>query len=98
MIKNRRTYDREFKLDAVRLASEEGRSVKQVAHDLGVNAWTLRDWIRSARDEGADAFRGSGNRTEEEKDLHALRRELELVKQERDILKKALAVFSRDQR
>lgn len=97
MSKDRRTYDREFKLEAVRLAGEEGRTVKQVARDLGINVWTLRDWRRAVREEGAEAFRGSGNRTDEEKDVYALRRELELVKQERDILKKALAVFSRDQ-
>lgn len=97
MSKDRRTYDREFKLEAVRLADEEGRTVKQVARDLGISVWTLRDWRRAVREEGGDAFRGSGNRTQEEKDVYALRRELELVKQERDILKKALAVFSRDQ-
>lgn len=91
-------YDREFKQEAVRLAMGDGHTVEQVANDLGVNLYTLRSWIRAVKKEGREAFRGSGQRTAEEKDLQALRRELELVKQERDILKKALAVFSRDAR
>lgn len=98
MTRERRKYDREFKWEAVHLAMEDGHTVEQVADDLGVNLYTLRGWIRAFKKEGQDAFRGSGQRTSEEKDLLAMRRELELVKQERDILKKALAVFSRDER
>lgn len=92
---NRRKYDREFKLEAVRLSHEAGRTVAGVARDLGINENQLHRWRRQLSADGSGAFPGKGHQSPEQEELHRLRRELADVTEERDILKKALAVFSR---
>ena len=91
----RRKYDREFKLEAVRLSHEPGRSVSGVARNLGINANILHRWRRQLPDGGEGAFPGKGHMTAEQEELRRLRSALRDVTEERDILKKALAVFSR---
>jgi transposase len=84
------TYSEDFRREAVRLVTEEGLPRKQVARDLGVSAGALRDWIhRYAPGEAAvsDAL-------PEAEQLRQLRRELHRLQQERDILKKAVGIFS----
>lgn len=98
MSEERRTYTREFKLEAVRLSCESNKPVVQVAHDLGIDVKRLYRWRSRYRDHGEQAFPGSGRLTEPDEELRRLQRELETVKQERDILKKALAIFSKGQR
>jgi transposase len=83
----RRSYTKEFKQEAVRLAGEIG--ARRAAADLGIHATMLRDWARASRREGADAFRGQGNRTAVDAELARMRREISVLKQEREILKKA---------
>ena len=84
------TYSDEFKREAVRLVTELGHSRKQVARDLGVSAGTLRDWIhRYAPGEAAV----SASLPEAEQ-IRQLKRELHRLQQERDILKKAVGIFS----
>jgi len=92
---NRRQYDREFKLEAVRLSYEAGRSVAGVARDLGISENTLHVWRAKLKSEGSGAFPGKGHQSAEQEELRRLRRQLSEVTEERDILKKALAVFSR---
>jgi transposase len=92
---NRRKYDREFKLEAVRLSREPGRSVAGVARDLGINENLLHRWRSQLSQEGEAAFPGKGHQSPEQEELRRLRRQLADVTEERDILKKALAVFSR---
>jgi len=91
---NRRRYDRAFKVEAVRLVTEERRKVTEVARELGINANQLHRWKRKLAEEGQLAFPGKGRLTPEQEELRRLRRELVDVTEERDILKKALAVFS----
>ena len=91
---NRRRYDRAFKVEAVRLVTEERRRVTEVARELGINANQLHRWKRKLAEEGQLAFPGKGRLTPEQEELRRLRRELVDVTEERDILKKALAVFS----
>ena len=94
--KPRRFFDQQFKVDAVRLASESGKSVAEVARELGINRNVLDRWKRALGKKGAAAaFPGNGNLSAEKKELEELRRELARVKEEREILKKAMAVFSR---
>ncbi|HLT48508.1 MAG TPA: transposase [Rubricoccaceae bacterium] len=84
------TYSDDFKREAVRLVTDEGHSRKQVARDLGVSLGALRDWIhRFAPGGGAvsDAL-------PEAEQIRQLRRELRRVEMERDILKKAVGIFS----
>ena len=92
---DRRKYDREFKLEAVRLSREAGRTVAGVARDLGINENQLHRWRRQLSEEGTAAFPGKGHQSPEQEELRRLRRQLVDVTEERDILKKALAVFSR---
>ena len=94
----RRKYSEEFKVEAVRLAREDGRTSSEVAEDLGIRADMLRRWARELEFEGDDAFRGSGNLKSDEDELRQIKRELARVKEERDILKKAVAIFSDQKR
>ena len=89
----RRTYTPEFKREAVRLVAELGLSQKQVARDLGLDPSTLRDWIKQVNDDPERAFPGQGHARDEE--LRKLRREVETLRMERDVLKKAIGIFSR---
>lgn len=90
---SRRSYDREFKEEAVKLAEVEG--VPQTAANLGVPENTLYRWRSEKKEAGRAAFPGKGQLKAENAEVHNLRKELARVKQERDILKKALAIFSR---
>ncbi len=89
----RKLYAREFKIEAVKLVTERGLSRKQVARDLGVDVTTLRRWITELDADGERAFPGHGHPGDQE--LTRLRRENEVLRQERDILKKAIGIFSR---
>lgn len=91
----RRKYDREFKQEAVRLVVDGNRRVSEVARDLGIGANMLHRWKREQEQSGERAFPGKGKLNGEAAEVRRLRRELEDVREERDILKKALAVFSR---
>jgi len=90
----RRTYTREFNIDALRVLGTSGKSQAQVARDLGIPASCLSHGKKKYTDEGADAFPGRGRLKPEDEEVRRLRRELEIVRQERGILKKAVAIFS----
>jgi len=95
MATRRRRYDKQFKLDAVRLVQESDRPISEIARELGIRANALYRWRDELLVDGEEAFPGKGKLKPEDEELRRLRRELETVKEERDILKKALAVFSR---
>jgi len=92
---SRRKFDSEFKQDAVRLVIDGGRTVAEVARGLGIHENLLWKWKREYLNNGADAFPGKGRLKPEDEELRRLKRELADTREERDILKKALAVFSR---
>jgi transposase len=90
----RRQFTDEFKTGAVRLVIDEGKSVAQVARDLDLTPSALSGWVKQAR---ADRSKGkTGLTTEERAELAALRKELRVVKMERDILGKAVAFFAKE--
>lgn len=91
----RRQYDRAFKVEAVRLVTEEKRKLAAVARDLGIGANLLHRWKDQLSTESDQAFPGKGHQSGEAEELRRLRRQLSEVTEERDILKKALGVFSR---
>jgi transposase len=97
MPKEQRTFTKEFKREAVQLVPRSGKSPSQVARELGIADSTLHHWCKHFADHGQQAFVGSGHQTPQEEELRRLKRELEVTRQERDILKKALAIFSRNQ-
>jgi len=88
----RRTFTEGFKQEAVRLTETSGRTIAQVADDLGIGLSTLTRWKRRYRE--ADLL--SGPHEDTAKELARLRKENELLRQERDLLKKATAFFARE--
>jgi transposase len=94
----RRKFDAQFKLDAVRLMQRGDRAVSDIARDLGVRPTLLYRWQRELAADAAEAFPGKGKRKPEQEQLHQLQQELKRVIEERDILKKALAFFSKNER
>jgi len=94
MKKVQKTYTAEFKREAVRLAQSSGKPIAQVARELGISDTSIHQWRKELAAHGDEAFPGSGHQTAQE-ELRRLKRELEVTRQERDILKKALIVFSR---
>jgi transposase len=82
-------YPAEFKLEAVRLVKESGRKISEVARDLGVTGESIRNWVRQYE---IDNGQREGLSTSEREELQRLRREIRILKEEREILKKA-AVF-----
>ncbi len=94
----RRKYDRDFKRNAVLLCSEPGRTVTEVAENLGIAKDMLYRWRREYHlSNGKLAFPGHGIEalTEEQKRIRELEKKLRETEMERDILKKAMAIFSR---
>ena len=96
MGRTRRSFTKEFKLEAVRLITEGGRSIAQVARDLGVRDTILGRWKKDCEQDREAAFPGKGYVKPDEAELRHLRRENERLRMERDILKKAAAIFSKD--
>ena len=95
MGKRNRHFTREFKLDAVQIVTEKGIPVGKAARDLDIHPNLLHLWRRKYLAEGEKAFTGKGRVKPENAEIRRLRKELEKVKEQRDILKKALAVFSK---
>ena len=86
-------YPPEFKLEAVRLVKEGGRKIADVAQDLGVTGESIRNWIRRYE---IDNGQREGLTTSEREELQHLRRELRVLREEREILKKAAAFFAKE--
>jgi transposase len=90
----RKQYTREFKLETLELHRTSGKSAAQIERDLGLYPGQLHAWKRQLKQDGTEAFPGSGNLKASEAELRRLQREVDLLRQERDILKKAIAIFS----
>jgi len=87
-----RTYDKDFKLNAISL-HKSGKSVKQVCQDLGIPQSTFVGWLKIYEKGGESAFNSPGNTID--KDMQNIKKKLKDAELERDILKKALAIFSK---
>jgi transposase len=98
MANNQATYTKEFKEEAVRLLEISGKSAAQIARDLGVSDSAVYHWCKQLRQQGEQALPGHGHQTAPEEELRRLRRENELLRQERAILKKVVAIFSEEPR
>jgi transposase len=98
MPKQQKTYTREFKWEAVQLVKSSGKPMSQVARELGISDSALYHWSKQLAEQGEQAFPGSGHQTAQEEEIRRLKRELEITRQERDILKKVVSIFSRESR
>ncbi len=94
--KERKTYTREFKCEAVRLAEESSLPMAQVARQLGIHRNMLANWRKEMVKLDEKDFSGDGAGSTSEEELEKLRQEVKLLRQERDVLKKALAIISRE--
>jgi transposase len=89
-------FDKEFKIEAVRLASEPGNTQSKIERDLGISQGIISRWKRELRKDGDQAFPGKGRLKPDDDEMRRLKRENERLRRERDILKKAVAIFSED--
>ena len=89
-----RSYDKEFKINAVNLY-KNGKSIPAICKDLGIPNSTFDYWIKQYEENKSESFRGSGKPKASNEELAQLKKQLENVTLERDILKKAVAIFSR---
>jgi len=92
----RKNYTREFKREAVSLVTEQGYRVSEAARNLGIHGSLLRRWRSQLEKEGKDAFPGKGHMTAEQEEIRRLRREVQQLRMEREILKKATAFFAKE--
>lgn len=95
---NRRVYTAEFKREAIELSKSSGKTRAELERELGLSQGLLKQWLKQAAAEGASAFPGQGRLKAEEEELRRLKRENEILRQERDILKKTVAIFSQEVR
>ena len=91
-----RRFSREFKQEAVKLVEAGDQTVAEIAKELGVSENSLYRWRQEYQQDGDQAFPGKGRLKADDEYIRRLERELKRVKQERDILKKAVAIFSKD--
>lgn len=95
--RERRKFDSDFKRNAVSLSEESGRTVAEVARNLGIRSELLYRWRQQMRDSKDLAFPGHGKMslTEDQKRIRELEKQLRDTEMERDILKKAMVIFSK---
>jgi transposase len=100
--RQRRRFTQEFKLEAVRLATRGDRPVSEVARELDIGAEMLRQWKRQAEarvgQPPSDIFPGNGKLMSQDEEIRRLRREVAVLREERDILGKATAFFAKGAR
>jgi transposase len=95
---NMRSYDKDFKKEVLRLINDAGKSVADVAKELDIPATTIHGWQKQARRHKDDAFPGKGHLHAPDAEMAKLRKENAELKMELEILKKAKAIFIKDQR
>jgi transposase len=94
----KKLYDVDYKKQAVQLCQEKGRTIAQTARELGISYKTLHRWCDEYKQSKGTSFVGSGNIKPENQDLLALKRRNRELEEELAILKKALGIFSKDQK
>ena len=96
MTQKRKHYSKQFKIDAVKLITEQGYKVSEAARNLGIHHSSLRRWKKQFETNGNQAFPGKGNPNSEKEELYRLRKEVKKLRMEREILKKAAAFFAKE--
>ena len=97
-IKKRRKFSRDFKMDVVNMIKTGDKSVGELSKELDIHEVTLYSWVRKYDEDKEESFPGEGNLKASDEELRKLRKQLADVTEERDILKKAISIFSKDQK
>ena len=92
----RKSYTKEFKLDAIALVLEQGYKTTEAAKSLDINVNMLRRWVREHQDNEGQAFRGNGKLTEEQLEIRRLKEQVRRLEMEKEILKKATVFFAKE--
>ena len=95
MTKKQQQHTKEFKLETIELAQTSGKNDSQLERELGLSRGCLYNWRKEVERDGAQAFPGKGRLKADDEYVRGLERELAIVQQERDILKKAVAFFAK---
>lgn len=88
-------YDKEFKLNSIKHYRESQQPMVQVCRDLGIPISTFSSWLKEFNENGEESFPGSGKLKPCNEEMYRLKKQLADVTMERDILKKAIAIFSK---
>jgi transposase len=96
MTQKRKYYSKQFKIDAVKLVTEQGYKVSEAARNLGIHHSSLRHWKKQLETDGNQSFPGKGHMTSDKEELYRLRKEVKKLRMEREILKKAAAFFANE--
>ncbi len=96
MTRKRKRYSKQFKIDAVKLVTEQGYRVSEAARNLEIHHSSLRRWKKQLETDGNQAFPGKGHMASEKEELLRLRKENKRLRMEREILKKATAFFAKE--
>ena len=96
MARQQKNYSKQFKIDAVKLITEQGYKVSEAARNLGLHHSSLRRWKNQLEKDSNQAFPGKGHMSPEKEELHRLRKENKRLRMEREILKKATAFFANE--
>jgi transposase len=92
----KQTFTDDYKKEIVRLITELGKKPVDVAKDIGITATSVRRWVRQYSEHGEDAFPGKGNLRPADAELKALEKRNKDLQEEIAILKKAMAIFTKD--
>ncbi len=95
---NRRVYDKEFKINSVNFYNESNKTIKEVEDDLGIANGNLKRWVVQFKEKHIDSFPGNGKCSGKDLEIQKLKKECKILKEERDILKKVMGIFSGPQR
>jgi transposase len=96
MTAKKKSYSKQFKIDAVKLVTEEGYKVAEAARNLDIHLNVLRNWRNQIKSDSDQAFPGKGHMTPEKEELNQLRKENKRLRMEHEILKKAAAFFAKE--
>lgn len=93
--KKKRVFDKEFKINTAKLIINKTKKIAELSRELNISENTLHSWKAKYIKDAEDSFPGKGHQTPIEAEMSQLKRELKVVTEERDILKKALGIFSK---
>lgn len=96
MTQKRKKISKQFKIDAIKLVTEQGYNISEAARNLGIHHSSLRRWKKQFETSGNQAFPGKGHISPEKEELDRLRKEVKKLQMEREILKKAAAFFANE--